>query len=153
MAKFLEKNLRDWLRAVWAKSPRRGELGLRWIEPAFGSTVGDPDVLVPLGGRLVPVELKLGRLVPGGSVVPVGVRPAQRRYHHQARKAGIDTAYLVAVVDDEGDYFDVHFVPGDYENRLNPPHAVVSFAEKREPKVNSCLFLTKLEAALAKFYR
>lgn len=151
MTKISEQTLRTWLRSVWAKNADKAALGLRWIEPASGSTVGDPDVLVPLGGKLVPVELKLGRVGSGGVVVPVSVRPAQRRYHNQARRSGIATAYLVAVPD-EWDVFDVYLVSGTFETELNPGNVVVSIGERVNAKIDSKRFLSKLDEALRKFY-
>lgn len=151
VGKISEQTLRAWLRSVWAKGSRKDELGLRWIEPASGSTVGDPDVLVPLGGKLVPVELKLGRIGPGDIVAPVGVRPAQRRYHNQARRSGIATAYLVAVPD-EWDSFDVYLVSGTFENEFQPGNLLVSVGEKVNAKIDCGSFLVKLQKALMSFY-
>jgi hypothetical protein len=85
-----EKALRGWL--------KRQEVGhLVWVEPASGSTVGAPDVMVFKGrGEVVFLELKLGRYKRNGQV-NFDVRPVQRTQLRRLRDMGMEVGILVGV--------------------------------------------------------
>lgn len=86
-----EVDVRAWLRKSWGgKSPR-----LTWIEPRSGSTAGAPDVLVPIGERLAPVELKVGAFREGR--LAVKVRPEQYAWHYDCLAGGVRSYFLVGL--------------------------------------------------------
>lgn len=74
-----ELQFKRWFVAAWGGWLVR-------IEPRQGGDVGVSDVMVPVDGRLVPVELKLWV---GGRVSEI--RPSQKVWHRQAREAGLVT--------------------------------------------------------------
>lgn len=86
---MLEKHLRFWLNNAYS-----GQLD--FIEPAFGSTVGIPDVQIPIGDKKLPVELKIGSMTLSG-FLNVVLRPSQYHYHIMSAEHGIPTAVMVAV--------------------------------------------------------
>lgn len=96
----LENNLRQWLRSVWKKSG----IGLQWIEPAKGSSVGFPDVLIPIAGMFAPLELKVCNkenntndyLEEKPFLFSCDVRPSQKRFHLLAQNERIFSGFLVA---------------------------------------------------------
>lgn len=89
-----EKELRRWLAARW---PREAA-PLTWVEPRSGGTFGAPDVFLPIEGRLVGVELKVGRAEAKGDRwrVRIKVRPAQKLWHSSMARKGIESWFLVA---------------------------------------------------------
>lgn len=88
-----ENDLRVWLKGAWAKGEK--DLGLQWIEPAIGSSVGFPDVLMPVWPAFIPVELKVSERNKAGAFA-CEVRPVQRRFHLFARKSNYFTCFLIA---------------------------------------------------------
>jgi hypothetical protein len=87
-----ENLVRRVVRQVW------GNLAV-WTEPTWGSSVGLPDVVLPLGRGGVAVELKdWGRFGRKGCLV--AARPAQRRWHVLAAERGERSLFLALV--DEG---------------------------------------------------
>jgi hypothetical protein len=60
------------------------------IEPGRGGDVGVSDLMVPVDGRLIPVELKV---FVGGQMSEV--RPSQKVWHRQAAKEGLVTLLAV----------------------------------------------------------
>lgn len=84
--KYLESELRNLVRSIWG-------LAAEWTEPTYGSSVGVPDVALPLGNGRVPVELKVGTLA---KAVRFKARPAQRRWHVLARERGERSLFLIA---------------------------------------------------------
>ena len=90
---ILESDLRSWLRNVWRRG--RADLGLQWIEPAKGSSIGFPDVLIPIAPFLVPVELKIATQNADKTYSSI-VRPAQRRFHLLMKKQNMFSCYLSA---------------------------------------------------------
>ena len=108
---MLEKELREIIRITWPKLGPWAEP--HWIEPARGSTVGLPDVELPLTPRvMLPVELKIGQLagkVGGGELVPdaryldrkynVKLRPSQIRYHTVNEDVGRRSATFAWIED------------------------------------------------------
>lgn len=95
-----ENQLRRDLRFGW-DAKKFGEL--IWVEHARGGTVGAPDVMVPLGGKngYCPVELKWWEVLEGG-IIAMTARPAQKRFHLLAWRAGQRSAYLAEL--SSGDY-------------------------------------------------
>jgi hypothetical protein len=83
---------------------------LRWIEPAFGSTVGLPDCFLPFGeigsGKVLWLELKVGvrerkqsKVLADGRMVDglrYTVRPAQRKTAGRMVAEGLKVGLLVA---------------------------------------------------------
>lgn len=97
-AKSRESNLRSWLKSVWGD-------GLSWIEPSRGSSVGVSDVLLPVDGHLVPVELKVWQKGRDGSVRSK-MRPSQIRFHKKCERQGVLSGILILT-----DY-NVYWLPG-----------------------------------------
>jgi len=60
------------------------------VEPGRGSDTGAADLLVLVGQRIVPIELKLGHMHPDGRVTfhSPGIRPAQVQWHWSLAQAG-----------------------------------------------------------------
>lgn len=106
---LLESDLREWLRNTWGK----GGHGLDWIEPTRGSSVGVPDVMIPVYPRLIPVELKINRQRKNSRWFTTPVRPAQIRYHQSLMEDRFISAFLIA--NGERDCFDVWAMPGFVE--------------------------------------
>lgn len=72
--KITEDKLRELMRFCFPK-------GIEWVEPAFGSSPGLPDVNIDIGGGVaIPVELKMWKMNNKGLLV-CEMRPAQIRYH------------------------------------------------------------------------
>jgi hypothetical protein len=92
MAKLTENDLRRWLRNAWARG--KADVGIQWIEPTRGSSIGVPDSLLPIYPALVPAELKLSKKV--GSQYVTTVRQAQRRFHLMMNKQGMFSCYILA---------------------------------------------------------
>ena len=85
-----ENDLRSWVRlAANGKS--------RWVEPAFGSTLGLPDVWVPTGeyGQVVNLELKIGKME--GALLRYKVRAEQKREMKAMRHDLCAVGLLVAI--------------------------------------------------------
>lgn len=101
-----ESDLRDWLRNTWGP----GGHGLSWIEPTRGSSVGVPDVLVPLYPRLIPMELKINKQKSNARWFKTDVRPAQIRYHQSLAEDMMMSVFLVA--NGTRDDFGVWLTPG-----------------------------------------
>lgn len=59
------------------------------VEPGRGSDTGAADLLVLVGQRIVPIELKLGHIHPDGRVTlhSPGIRPAQVQWHWSLAQA------------------------------------------------------------------
>ena len=89
-----ENDLRAWLRSVWSKG--KGGIGLQWIEPAKGSSVGFPDVLIPVWPILIPVELKVTKKDTNESYSSI-VRPVKRRFHLIMKDTNFISFYMLAV--------------------------------------------------------
>lgn len=96
MSSVTENDLRKWLSSVWARGKR--DIGIQWIEPAAGSSVGFPDALLPVWPSLLPVELKVSQKN-AFDAFQCHVRPVQRRFHLLMREADMFSAFLIA----EGD--------------------------------------------------
>jgi hypothetical protein len=77
--KMSELQFKRWFVAAWGGWLVR-------IEPRMGGDVGVSDVMVPIDGILVPVELKL--LVDGRVSE---IRPSQKVWHRQAAEVGLAT--------------------------------------------------------------
>jgi hypothetical protein len=93
MTSVCENDLRAWLKCVW----KRGEsdLGIQWVEPAKGSSVGFPDALLPIWPTLVPVELKVAKQN-CFDAFSCEVRPVQRRFHLLMEKQDLFSCFLIA---------------------------------------------------------
>lgn len=88
--KVTEQALRDIVRWCYPK-------GIEWVEPAFGSTPGLPDVNIDIGnGISIPVELKMWQHNKRGHLV-AEMRPAQIRYHIMGARKGKRSALLYSV--------------------------------------------------------
>lgn len=66
------------LRVMLANSSKFPPSTVVFVEPVAGLPVGQPDVLVAVGGNYVPVELKQNEYR------PELLRPAQRKWHMEA---------------------------------------------------------------------
>jgi len=105
---MLEKELREIIRIAWPKLGPWAEP--HWVEPARGSTVGLPDVELPLTPRvMLPVELKIGQLAglpnlnaPAAMLdrkFNVKLRPSQIRYHTMNEDVGRRSAVFAWIAD------------------------------------------------------
>jgi hypothetical protein len=90
-----EKDMRHWLRSVWSRG--KGGVGVQWVEPTSGSSVGFPDALLPVWPALLPVELKLSKKT--SSKYVASVRPVQRRFHTLMRANDMFSCFLLGVGD------------------------------------------------------
>lgn len=87
-----EKDLRRLLRESAAKA---AAYPLTWVEPGLGGSFGAPDVLVPYGALLFPLELKIGSRTRTGTF-NLHLRPAQISWHRRMASSGIMSAVLAA---------------------------------------------------------
>lgn len=71
------------------------------LEPRSGSTMGYPDVLVLVGDRFLPIEMKIGERV-GWTIVPREIRPVQIAWHENLWRAGGISMVLVGYQDEYG---------------------------------------------------
>jgi len=94
MNPILEKDLRAWLRFVWNNG--RKTAPLNWIEPAAGSSIGFPDVLLPIAPCLIPVELKIAKQTKNGRFVSI-VRPVQCRFHLTMKMHNFFSCFLIGI--------------------------------------------------------
>lgn len=86
--KVTEQALRDLVRWCFPK-------GIEWVEPAFGSSPGLPDVNIDIGGGVaIPVELKMWEYKPKKELLIAPMRPAQIRYHVMGARKGKRSAIL-----------------------------------------------------------
>ena len=69
------------------------------FHPSSGSKTGIPDVTFLYDGVLLPVELKIGKIV-GEWLFISDVRPSQIRWAKEFRKAGGRSAFLCGVIED-----------------------------------------------------
>lgn len=93
----VELNLRHWLRdaaALW-NTNNVDQVGIEWIEPAFGSSPGIPDCRIVFKKKSVEIELKHLNMKKRG--IEWKIRPLQRRYHVMGAKEGKRTAILSTV--------------------------------------------------------
>lgn len=86
-----ESFVRNRIRRLWGPAVP----ALTWIEPGPGSTAGAPDLLLPIGQRLAPVELKVGSIV-GGRLV-AKVRPIQWAWHYGMSRGKVRSYFIVGV--------------------------------------------------------
>jgi hypothetical protein len=150
---ILESELRAWLKSSWNKKG----LGLQWIEPAKGSSVGFPDVLIPVSGNLIPFELKACKrdatkkdnLVLNdtneGYAFSCEVRPAQKRFHLLAQSENIFSGYLIACGSKTS--FDVWLSTNRFRpwNRNNFPGEIkIATNQTRKSSLNRDVFLDYL---------
>jgi hypothetical protein len=85
-----ENDLRTWLTE---QSEMIRGIQLDWVEPGkYGSTMGQPDVNLKIGGTTIGLELKY--LLTTRKGIKFTVRPVQRRYHHMTVKRGGKSALL-----------------------------------------------------------
>lgn len=141
MQNLLESDLRLWLKNVWARG-KRG-VGLNWIEPAKGSSVGFPDVLIPVWPTLLPVELKVTKKNNDNYVCIV--RPVQRRFHSMMRALNFASFYLLAV--GEKDKFDVwiaHNSFSPWENNKTPGNVLIASSQNRKGSVDQMHIVSAL---------
>jgi len=149
----LESELRAWLKSVWNKKG----LGLQWIEPAKGSSVGFPDVLIPFAGKLIPLELKACKRdartndnfimndTKEGYSFSCDVRPAQKRFHLLAQSENLLSGFLVSKGSKTS--FDVwlstnRFRPWD-KNQF-PGEIKIAANQTRKASINRDVFLSFL---------
>jgi len=86
-----ESEFKRWVKANW----------YGWIEsyePRRGTGVGIPDLQLLIGGRLVPCELKVGRIADDLLYVNE-IRADQTGWHHRFNKAGGSSIFLIGVGD------------------------------------------------------
>ena len=136
----LENNLRQWLRSVWKKSG----IGLQWIEPAKGSSVGFPDVLVPIDGMFAPLELKSCKkdnLILNDTKERYSfhcdVRPSQKRFHLLAQNENIFSGFLVANGTERS--FDVWLSSNDFhawEKHEKPGQILIAANQTKSASIN-----------------
>ena len=69
------------------------------FHPAFGTNTGIPDVMFLYDRHILPVELKIGKIV-GDWLFVSGVRPSQIRWAKEFRKCGGTSAFLCGVVEE-----------------------------------------------------
>lgn len=84
-----ESQFKIWFRKTWTG----------WVEsyePRRGSGVGIPDLQIVVDGHILPVELKVGKVVDGALVVNE-VRPDQIGWHRRLIDAGVASIFLVGV--------------------------------------------------------
>jgi len=138
----LENNLRQWLRSVWKKSG----IGLQWIEPAKGSSVGFPDVLIPVCGKLIPLELKACKRdmkdnlilndTNKGYAFHCDVRPSQKRFHLLAQNERIFSGFLVANGTERS--FDVWLSSNEFhawEKHENPGQVLIASNQTKSASI------------------
>ena len=86
-----ESEFKRWVRSNW----------FGWIEsyePRRGTGVGIPDLQLFVAGRLVPCELKVGKI--DGDILFVNeIRADQAGWHHRFNKAGGSSIFLIGVGD------------------------------------------------------
>ena len=119
-----ENHLRKWLANVWKRGD--ADIGLQWIEPAAGSSIGFPDVLCPVWPSLLPVELKVAKRN-AFDAFTCDVRPVQKRFHLMMERQNMFAAFLIATGDKES--FDVwlcHAAFHPWENNATPGETLIA---------------------------
>lgn len=91
-----ETHAREWFTDWWKRGARGGKPGLTWIEFALGGSPGAPDVLVPIEGKLVACELKLGEFRGTDGAMLVKFRPSQINWHTEMAAGGVKTYAFIA---------------------------------------------------------
>jgi len=84
-----ESQFKSWFRKTWDG----------WVEsyePRRGSGVGIPDLQIVIDGHILPIELKVGKIV-GDVLVVNEVRPDQIGWHRRINDVGIGTIFLIGV--------------------------------------------------------
>lgn len=84
-----ESEFKTWFRANW-------DSWLESYEPRRGSGVGIPDLQIVVGGRLVPIELKVGT-IEDGLVFTKEVRPDQIGWHRRLGTFGVKSWFVVGI--------------------------------------------------------
>lgn len=118
--KITEDELRRVVRLCFPK-------GVEWVEPAFGSSPGLPDVNIDVGyGISIPVELKMWELNKKGNLV-APMRPAQIRYHVMGARKGKRSAilYSLPVAGSSGE-LELFLLNGKYAPTDKIKHDVIS---------------------------
>jgi hypothetical protein len=127
------------------------------IEPASGSSVGFPDLV--LSDRImgsIPFEVKLGWEPKPGYIQPVGdgLRPAQIRWHTMFARAGHVSGILIGTYD--GSIIRYYIVPGRNAVSVNGglnvmEDPIMMLVDSRKPQSFNRLLLNwiKQEKALA----
>jgi len=96
MSDFSEKNFKSWIKTHW-----RGWLSS--YEPRKGGTIGIADLQIVVENKIVPIELKIGRviksLVDGSELLDIcDIRPVQIQWHKSLfEKGGVNSFFLVGV--------------------------------------------------------
>jgi len=106
VGEMTESEFKQWFRKQW----------LGWVEsyePRRGSGVGIPDLQIVAGGRIVPIELKIGT-IKDGVLYPREVRPVQIAWHRKLNDAGIASILLIGVYDLVADDFVACAVDAQY---------------------------------------
>lgn len=101
-----ESEFKQWFRKQWAG----------WVEsyePRRGSGIGIPDLQIVAGGRIVPIELKVG-IIKDGVLYPREVRPVQIAWHRKLNEWGIASVLLIGVYDLVADDFVACAVDAQY---------------------------------------
>lgn len=108
-----EAKLRDIVRYAFLK-------GIEWVEPAFGSSPGLPDVNIDIGGGVsIPVELKMwdnkfkSKSLSESAVVAM-MRPAQIRYHIMGARKGKRSAILYSTPIPDSDELELFLLNGKH---------------------------------------
>jgi len=107
-----EQNLRDWLGSEVINWNRAGnkKVGLDWIEPTFGSSMGISDCAITYSGATFGVELKHLYARRDGAVC-YKIRPVQRRYNFMGVKAGRKLLLFASVA--KGGTIELVLIRGD----------------------------------------
>jgi len=85
------------------------------VEPARGGDTGAADLLVLVGQRIVPIELKLGHMQENGFVAfhNPGIRPAQIQWHWALSQAGGFSLLAAGQWDYEAKAWTTYFLQAD----------------------------------------
>lgn len=137
-----ENDLRKWLSSVWKHGEK--DLGIQWIEPAAGSSVGFPDALLPVWPCLLPVELKVSKKN-AFDHFQCEVRPVQRRFHLLMEKQNLFSCFLIAEGSRES--FDVwlshnSFYP--WENQKFPGEKLIALKQTINANLSRINFIHEL---------
>jgi len=84
-----EIDFKRWLRSSWSG-------WLESYEPRAGGGIGIPDIQILVSGRVLPIELKVGKLK-SGRIYPNEVRPVQIAWHRTFADAGGVSAMLIGI--------------------------------------------------------
>lgn len=142
MNNLLEKDLRCWLKTAWSKG--KGGIGIQWVEPTAGSSIGFPDALIPIWPVLIPMELKLSKKNKIGNYISI-VRPVQKRFHSLMASNNMFSCFLIAYGNKND--FEVWLSHGSkcvWDENKNPGEVLIATKQTSNATISRMQFVSEV---------